>query len=269
MRFYDPDFGQVLIDGIDAREYDLPSLRARMGLVMQEPTLFNYSVKENILYGKLKASNAEIKQAVEIANASEFVESQALEKQFDDSAASLRDALESETYKQQLIADLGQAKYDEKLDLLKKLCEKERAEGKFEAVKNELELRSDAEIGDYKLHPGFDILCGNRGGKLSGGQKQRIAIARAIIRMPSILLLDEATSALDEESQRKVQSALEKCMNGRTSIVIAHRLTTVQKCNRIVVIADGKIAEEGSFDELTKNKDGYFSNLATGMRKHD
>lgn len=79
MRFYDPDFGQVLIDGVDVREYDLPSLRARMGLVMQEPTLFNYSVKENVLYGKLKASNAEIKQAVEIANASEFVESQALE----------------------------------------------------------------------------------------------------------------------------------------------------------------------------------------------
>lgn len=124
-------------------------------------------------------------------------------------------------------------------------------------------------MGDYKLHPGFEILCGNRGGKLSGGQKQRIAIARAIVRMPSILLLDEATSALDEESQRKVQSALEKCMSGRTSIVIAHRLTTVQKCNRIVVIADGVVAEEGSFDVLTSNKSGYFANIATDLKKHD
>lgn len=162
---------------------------------------------------------------------------------------------------------MGQEKYDQQLDLLKKLCEKERAEGKFEPVKNELELRTKEEIGDYKLHQGFDILCGNRGGKLSGGQKQRIAIARAIVRMPNILLLDEATSALDEESQRKVQNALEKCMTGRTSIVIAHRLTTVQKCNRIAVIADGKITEEGTFNELTNNQGGYFASIATDMRK--
>ena len=87
--------------------------------------------------------------------------------------------------------------------------------------------------------------------------------------MPSILLLDEATSALDEESQRKVQNALGKCMVGRTSIVVAHRLTTVEKCNRIVVIADGKVAEEGTFDQLTKADGGYFANLATGMRKQE
>jgi ATP-binding cassette subfamily B (MDR/TAP) protein 1 len=142
-------------------------------------------------------------------------------------------------------------------------------EGKFEPVKNELEMRTLDEIGPFELHPGYDISCGNRGSKLSGGQKQRIAIARAIIRMPSILLLDEATSALDEESQRKVQNALGKCMVGRTSIVVAHRLTTVEKCNRIVVIADGKVAEEGTFDELTKNKGGYFANLETGMRKQE
>lgn len=108
-------------------------------------------------------------------------------------------------------------------------------------------------MGDYELHKGYEISCGNRGSKLSGGQKQRIAIARAIVRMPSILLLDEATSALDEEAQRKVQDALGKCMDGRTSIVIAHRLTTVEQCNRIAVIADGKIAEEGSFKQLTNN----------------
>ena len=87
--------------------------------------------------------------------------------------------------------------------------------------------------------------------------------------MPNILLLDEATSALDEESQRKVQNALGKCMVGRTSIVVAHRLTTVEKCNRIAVIADGKVAEEGTFDQLTKADGGYFANLATGMRKQE
>lgn len=114
-------------------------------------------------------------------------------------------------------------------------------------------MRTPEEMGDFILHPGYDINCGNRGSKLSGGQKQRVAIARAIIRKPNILLLDEATSALDEESQRKVQAALEKCMIGRTSIVVAHRLTTVEKCNRIAVIADGKIAEEGTFTELTGN----------------
>lgn len=269
MRFYDPDFGQVLVDGVDVRDYPLGELRERMGLVMQEPTLFNYTVKENILYGNLKASNRQIKEAVDIANAAEFIESQALEKQFDDSAASLREAFESTAFKDQLIETLGQTTYDEQLETLKKLCIKEEADGKFEGIKNELELRTPEEIGDYELHPGYEISCGNRGGKLSGGQKQRVAIARAIVRMPSILLLDEATSALDEESQRKVQSALEKCMVGRTSIVIAHRLTTVEKCNRIAVIADGKIAEEGSFTALTNNKSGYFAHLAKGMNKKE
>ena len=108
MRFYDPDFGQVLVDGLDVRCYRLDQLRSRMGLVMQEPTLFNYSVKENILYGNLKASNMQIKEAVDIANASEFIESQALQKQFDDSASSLRDAFVSEAYKNSLIEDLGE-----------------------------------------------------------------------------------------------------------------------------------------------------------------
>jgi len=149
------------------------------------------------------------------------------------------------------------------------LAIKEATDGKFEPVKNELEMRTAAEVGPFELHPGYDISCGNRGSKLSGGQKQRIAIARAIIRMPNILLLDEATSALDEESQRKVQNALGKCMVGRTSIVVAHRLTTVEKCNRIAVIADGKVAEEGTFDQLTKAEGGYFANLATGMKKQE
>jgi ABC-type multidrug transport system fused ATPase/permease subunit len=98
------------------------------------------------------------------------------------------------------------------------------------------------------LPSGYDIAAGIRGSKLSGGQKQRLAIARAVIRQPAILLLDEATSALDEDSQKKVQEALDKVMTKRTALIIAHRLTTVEKCNRLAVIADGIVAEEGSPD---------------------
>ena len=117
------------------------------------------------------------------------------------------------------------------------------------------------------LHDGFSVFAGNRGSKLSGGQKQRIAIARAVVRDPQILLLDEATSALDEESQRLVQEALYKIMQNRTSIVIAHRLTTVERCTRLAVIEDGKIVEEGTFSELTSKEGGFFANLASGMKK--
>ena len=110
-------------------------------------------------------------------------------------------------------------------------------------------------------------MAGNRGSKLSGGQKQRIAIARAVIRQPQILLLDEATSALDEESQRLVQEALSNVMVGRTSIVVAHRLTTVKGCDRIAVIDDGKIVEDGRPDELEQKQGGFFANLASGYKK--
>lgn len=110
-------------------------------------------------------------------------------------------------------------------------------------------------------------MCGVKGSKLSGGQKQRVAIARAVVRDPQILLLDEATSALDEVSQRKVQKALENVMKNRTSIVVAHRLTTVEKCTRVAVIEDGKIVEEGGFNDLQGKQDGYFANLAAGMKK--
>jgi ABC-type multidrug transport system fused ATPase/permease subunit len=98
-----------------------------------------------------------------------------------------------------------------------------------------------------------------KGGKLSGGQKQRIAIARAIIRRPSVLILDEATSALDEESQRKVQAALDNIMKDRTSIVIAHRLSTVEKCDRILVLENGRLVEEGAFNDLRTKQNGIFS----------
>ena len=102
---------------------------------------------------------------------------------------------------------------------------------------------------------------------MSGGQKQRIAIARAVIRQPDILILDEATSALDEESQRKVQIALENIMVGRTSIVIAHRLTTIEKCSRIVVLENGQVAESGNFQDLQKMEGGHFKKLKEGTNK--
>lgn len=132
-----------------------------------------------------------------------------------------------------------------------------------------LDVRKPNEKGNIKLHHGFDINAGNRGNKLSGGQKQRIAIARAVIRQPKILLLDEATSALDEVSQGKVQEALDKAMTNKTSIIIAHRLTTVEKCNRLVVLEDGKIAEEGTFQELRDKEGGYFANMAKAMSKKE
>jgi len=113
---------------------------------------------------------------------------------------------------------------------------------------------------ERELSNGFETQCGIKGGKLSGGQKQRVAIARTIIRKPKVLLLDEATSALDEDSQKKVQQALENAMEGRTTIIIAHRMSTIEKCDKIFVLENGKVLEEGGFEEL-KNAGGFFSNL--------
>ena len=108
-------------------------------------------------------------------------------------------------------------------------------------------------------------MCGLKGSKLSGGQKQRIAIARALIKSPKIMILDEATSALDEQSQEIVQQALDRAMEGRTSVVIAHRMSTIKKCNRIVVVHKGKVVEDGTYEELTQIKDGHFARLEAGI----
>lgn len=124
-----------------------------------------------------------------------------------------------------------------------------------------MDTRPDS-LKDQQLSQGFQTQCGIKGGKLSGGQKQRVAIARTIIREPRVLLLDEATSALDEDSQNKVQSALDAAMKGRTTIIIAHRLTTIEKCDKIFVLESGKVAEEGGFNEL-KQKGGYLTNIAS------
>ncbi|KAM7269000.1 hypothetical protein ACFE04_024497 [Oxalis oulophora] len=174
-RFYDPQSGNVLIDGSDIRSYNLRKLRSHIALVSQEPTLFAGTIRENIMYGKEESSEAELKNAAKLANAHEFISS---------------------------------------------------------------------------MKDGYNTYCGERGVQLSGGQKQRIALARAILKEPMILLLDEATSALDSVSENLVQEALEKMMVGRTCVVVAHRLSTIQKADAIAVIENGTVVEHGSHSKL-------------------
>ena len=174
-RFYDVTGGCIRIDGVDVRDTTFQSLRENIGLVPQDTMLFNASVKDNILYGRLDATDEEVLAAAKAANAYEFIE---------------------------------------------------------------------------KLPEGFDTMVGERGNSLSGGQRQRIAIARAILKNPSILILDEATSALDTESEKIVQEALERLMKNRTALVIAHRLSTIKHADHIVVLQRGAVVEEGTHDEL-------------------
>lgn len=205
--------------------------------------------------------------AADIANAREFIESSELENAFENNASALLDEWVKPDYEAQFKQQLGDEKYQEYKTELEQQKEVELKEGKvFDQVEGALDIRTAEQKGDLALHRGYDIPAGIRGSKLSGGQKQRIAIARAIVRQPRILLLDEATSALDEESQRKVQLALDKVMQGRTSIVVAHRLTTVEKCSRVAVLEDGQIIEEGSFNDLMGTENGYFNKLAQGMK---
>ena len=188
-RFYDVTGGSIRIDGMDIREATFTSLRENIGLVPQDTMLFNASVRDNILYGRLDATDEEVLAAAKAANAIEFIE---------------------------------------------------------------------------KLPQGFDTMVGERGNSLSGGQRQRIAIARAILKNPSILILDEATSALDTESEKIVQEALERLMKGRTALVIAHRLSTVQHADHIVVLQQGSVVEEGTHDELLALQ-GLYSHLYTAQ----
>lgn len=189
--------------------------------------MFNYSVKENILYGKPDATNDQIIHATEIANAREFVESDTMEQRITDEPSSLLMHMQSPEYAAALQQEMGKDAYDSNIHILTLLDELNKQKGTFEPIKDLIDKRDAKERGPTELDRGFEVFCGVRGNKLSGGQKQRLAIARAIIRSPRILLLDEATSALDEESQQKVQDALQKAMRQRTSIVVAHRLSTV------------------------------------------
>ncbi|KAL2524305.1 ABC transporter B family member 9 [Abeliophyllum distichum] len=185
-RFYDPEAGEVFLDGVNLKKLKLQWLRSQLGLVGQEPVLFATSMKENILYGKEDATDEEIRKAVELANAAKFID---------------------------------------------------------------------------KLPQGLDTMVGEHGTALSGGQKQRLAIARAILKNPKILLLDEATSALDAESERIVQDALENVMKNRTTVVVAHRLTTIRNADLIAVVHQGKLVEQGTHDELMKDPEGAYTQL--------
>lgn len=184
LRFSDVDSGQILIDSQPIEDMAQADLRNFIAYVPQDPMLFHRTLRENIAYGKPGATDEEIKQAADSANAQEFID---------------------------------------------------------------------------KLPKGLDTVVGERGVKLSGGQRQRVAIARAILKNAPILLLDEATSALDSESEKLIQDALEKLMKNKTSIVIAHRLSTIAKLDRIVVLDEGKIVEQGTHTELLSNHGTYAS----------
>lgn len=181
-RFYDPTSGNVRIDGIDLREIQQSSLRAQIAIVPQETVLFGGTIRENILYGQLEATEAEIIKAAKAANAHEFI---------------------------------------------------------------------------MEFPEQYETVVGERGAKLSGGQRQRIAVARAILKDPRILLLDEATSFLDSESEELVQEALNRTMQGRTTVIVAHRMSTIKAAHRIAVIDRGRIKELGSHEELMRLNGSY------------
>ncbi|XP_038031210.2 ATP-binding cassette sub-family B member 5 isoform X2 [Anas platyrhynchos] len=185
-RFYDPAEGQVLADGFDTKSLHLQWLRSKLGLVSQEPILFDCSIAENIQYGDNSrvVSQEEIEAAAKAANIHAFIE---------------------------------------------------------------------------KLPEKYNTRVGEKGTQLSGGQKQRIAIARALVRNPAILLLDEATSALDTESEKIVQKALDNARQGRTCIIIAHRLTTIQNADIIAVIQNGRVVEQGTHSQLLAKEGHYYA----------
>jgi ATP-binding cassette subfamily B protein len=185
-RFYDVTDGQILIDGVDIREYDVKWLRRQIGMVLQEPYLFHGTIADNIRYGNPDATPADIIRAAKAANAHDFV------------------------------------------------------------------------VG---FPDGYDTMVGERGQSLSGGERQRISIARAILHNPRILILDEATSSVDTETEKQIQEALDRLVEGRTTFAIAHRLSTLQAADRLVVLEKGRVVEQGTHPELVDKPDGVYAKL--------
>ncbi|EAG2729650.1 ATP-binding cassette domain-containing protein [Listeria monocytogenes] len=185
-RFYDVSAGEITIDGENIKRFTLPSLRAQIGVVQQDVFLFSGTVRENISYGKLDASDEEIEHVVKLAHLSKVVE---------------------------------------------------------------------------EMPDGLDTIIGERGVKLSGGQKQRLAIARMFLKNPPILILDEATSALDTETEQVIQASLEELAEGRTTLIIAHRLATIKHADRIIVVNETGIAETGTHNELLAQDNGAYKRL--------
>lgn len=192
-RFYEPNSGSILIDGKDYRERSLLWLQSNIGYVLQSPHLFSGSVKDNIRYGKLDATDEEIIRASKLVNAHEFI---------------------------------------------------------------------------IRMENGYDSNVGEGGGMLSTGEKQLISFARAIVSNPAIFVLDEATSSIDTETERMIQNAIEKVLSGRTSFVVAHRLSTIVNADKILVIKNGSISESGSHRELLAKK-GYYYRLYTNQLLKD
>lgn len=188
-RFYEPTEGEILIDGVNYKERSIGWLQANLGYVLQSPHLFSGTIKENIKYGRLDATDEEIIEAAKLVDAHDFI---------------------------------------------------------------------------MKMDKGYDTEVGEGGGMLSTGEKQLISFARAIVANPSIFVLDEATSSIDTETERIIQNAIDKVLDGRTSFVIAHRLSTIVSADRILVIKNGKILEQGNHESLMRRK-GYYYNLYTNQ----
>jgi ATP-binding cassette subfamily B protein len=192
-RFYEPTEGQILIDGTDYRERSQLWLQSNLGYVLQTPHLFSGTIKDNIRYGRLEASDEEVIEAARLVNADEFIS---------------------------------------------------------------------------KLDKGYDSETGEGGNRLSTGEKQLISFARAILADPRILVLDEATSSIDTETEQMIQHAIQKVLEGRTSFIIAHRLSTIRSADRILVIKDGRVIEEGNHHQLIKRR-GYYYRLYTNQFKEE
>ncbi len=186
MRFYDPTAGRILINGRDLRDYKQRSVRAKMGVVLQDVALFNDSIGENIAFARPGATTEDIQAAAVAAHADAFIQ---------------------------------------------------------------------------RMSDGYGTLVGERGIKLSGGEKQRVAIARAILKDPELIILDEATSALDSESEVLVQQGLEKLVTGRSSVIIAHRLSTVMNADQILVLKEGRVIERGNHEDLANQDGGLYAKL--------